>query len=465
MIPRVEKYRTGLSPWELYRGIFQDARESFFLDSIDYQGSDQRYSYIGANPAATLTLANGRLRWQGEVSGQAPAGELSRVLRRLLGRERLRRTGGTPQGPDFFTGGAVGFWGYELARWFEKIRFRVKPGPATPDLYLGLFREMVIYDHKLKRYHLALWPRKGDGRFEMAEFRARLACAEKRMRDSGARGFSIRNFRPEMTRSRFEAMVRRAKAYIAAGDIYQANLSQRFCFDFEGSSLKLYDALRTANPSPFCSFLNFGGLQVISSSPERLVRKRARLCETKPIAGTRGYRPGHDLKALEKELLAHPKERAEHIMLVDLERNDLGRVCDWRSVQVKEMMKIERYARVIHLVSKITGRLSRGRDALDLLAAVFPGGTITGCPKVRCMQVIDELEPVRRGLYTGSIGYLDFKGDMDLNIVIRTLILEKNKGYLQVGAGIVHDSDPAREYEETLHKAEALAEALAKASA
>ena len=283
--------------------------------------------------------------------------------------------------------------------------------------------------------------------------------------DAARETFTLKNFRSEISRPYFERMVRRAKAYIEAGDIYQANLSQRFSFRFAGSALKLYDNLRKINPSPFASFLKFGDLHIVSSSPERLVRKRGRLCETRPIAGTRPRRAIHQTgRELERELLASEKERAEHLMLVDLERNDLGRVCDWKSVRVRELMALERYSHVIHIVSKITGRLSQPKDMWDLLRAMFPGGTVTGCPKIRCMEIIDELEPVRRGVYTGSLGFLDFRGDLDLNIVIRTLVLNKDQGYLQVGAGIVHDSDPAREYEETLHKGEALAEALVRAS-
>ena len=268
-----------------------------------------------------------------------------------------------------------------------------------------------------------------------------------------------------MPEARFRAMVLKAKAYIAAGDIYQANLSQRFSFNFSGSTLRLYGCLRDINPSPFASFLKIRDLEIISSSPERLIRKRGRICETRPIAGTYPRRQaGRSTQEIERELLLSAKERAEHIMLVDLERHDLGRVSEWNSVKVDEMMTTEKYSHVIHIVSKITSKMRKDKGALDLLRAMFPGGTVTGCPKIRCMEIIDELEPVQRGIYTGSIGYLDFNGDLDWNIVIRTIVLKKNKGFLQVGAGIVHDSDPKREYEETLHKGEALAEALVRAS-
>jgi anthranilate/para-aminobenzoate synthase component I len=268
-----------------------------------------------------------------------------------------------------------------------------------------------------------------------------------------------------MTQARFKAMVEKAKEYIAAGDIYQANLSQRFSFGYEGSSLELYEKLRAINPSPFSCFLKTGSLEIVSSSPERLIRKKGRVCETRPIAGTCPARgPAKRLAEWRRKLLQNEKEKAEHLMLVDLERNDLGRVCGYRSVKVGEFMTLERYSHVVHIVSKVMGDLKKGKDAFDVIRAMFPGGTITGCPKIRCMQIIDELEPVRRGIYTGSLGYIDFYGDMDLNIVIRTIVLRKGKGQLQVGAGIVYDSDPEKEYEETLHKAEALVKALREAS-
>ncbi|MBI2167281.1 MAG: anthranilate synthase component I family protein [Candidatus Omnitrophica bacterium] len=261
-------------------------------------------------------------------------------------------------------------------------------------------------------------------------------------------------------------MVHRAKDYIRAGDIYQANLSQRFPFSFQGSPLRLYGALRRTNPSPFCSVLKMGDQFIASSSPELLVAKKGRQLVTRPIAGTRpSGRTGSETRRLTRELLRNEKERAEHLMLVDLERNDLGRVSEWRSVRVKDFMRVEKYARVQHLVSEITGCLRPDRDAFDVIRAMFPGGTITGCPKLRSMEIIDELEPVRRGVYTGSLGYIGFDGDLELNIVIRTLVLKGTQGTLQVGAGIVADSDPGREYEETLAKGEALCEALIEASA
>lgn len=454
-IPLIQKFRSPLSPWRVFQAMVSSSPSAFFLDSIEPRRPDQNYSYLGAGPFLEIILEKYRGRVRGIESARFNRSGLLNILEKYL--KRYHRP--EPSRHNFFTGGAVGFFGYELADLFEKkIRFRSKPQPGTPDLYLGFFSNLIVHDHRRKTYWLV--SRSGKKGIERLK---RYFEPNRSMTNQGS--FHFRKFRAEIPPPRFENMVRRAKNYIAAGDIYQANLSQRFSFDFEGSALKLYGALRKINPSPFASFLKLGDLQIISSSPERLVRRRGRFCETRPIAGTRprSRKKGKDI-ILAGELLVNEKERAEHIMLVDLERNDLGRVCDWRSVKVEEIMKIEAYSHVIHLVSKITGRLSKEKTSLDLVRAMFPGGTVTGCPKIRCMEIIDEMEPVGRGIYTGSIGYLDFSGDLDLNIVIRTLILQKDKGYLQVGAGIVHDSDPRREYEETLHKGEALVQALVEAS-
>ncbi len=446
--------------------MFASSEVSFFLDSHSFHPPHQTYSYLGANPFLEIILQNGKLQVLRDNKKEVfTALELFTVLRKLLRQYRYP----APRKSPFFLGGAVGYWGYELAALFEKIKFRKNPKPKMPELYLGFYRDVIVYDHQKKNYWL------------VTHLPAGKKPAQEKLKDKANRGvlslqnyfkaeeetrFYVKNFYPEISKAQFEKMVRHAKNYIRAGDIYQANLSQRFSFGFQGSPLSLYDALRQINPSPFASFLKIRDLSIVSSSPERLIQKKGRFCLTQPIAGTRPRRTQKKSeKVLARELFRNEKERAEHLMLVDLERNDLGRVCEWPSVKVKSFMKIEKYSHVIHLVSDIVGRMRKDKDALDLVQAMFPGGTITGCPKIRCMEIIDELEPVKRGIYTGSIGWLDFQGDLDLNIVIRTLILQKNRGWLQVGAGIVHDSDPSREYEETLHKGEALVQALAEAGA
>ncbi len=479
---RIQKLRSKKTPWQIFQAVHERYPTAFFLDSPLYQPPAQRYSYIGWSPFAEVRVSGRRLEVTDQKRKQVyAASQLWPVLRKLM---RKYRPAKRPSA-SFFTGGAVGFWGYELAGLFEPLHFRraraAKPRwGGVPDLHLGFYRNLIVYDHAAKCY-LRVTQEKSGAAFQTMQ--------ELFQDVPKLKAFRFSRFRAGLSRPRFERMVRRAKRYIAAGDIYQANLSQRFHFDYGGSALALYGALRTINPSPFSAFLKAGELEIVSSSPERLVSKRGPWCETVPIAGTRPRVRGRE-RALARELLNNEKERAEHLMLVDLERNDLGRVCRWPTVKVKELMAIEKYSHVLHLVSRITGRMRPDRDVFDLIQAMFPGGTITGCPKIRCMEIIDELEPERRGIYTGSMGYVDFYGNADLNIVIRTLVLKSGRrpyvgtgkasknsrfldsgrslragrGFYQAGAGIVHDSDPRREYEETLHKGEAMKAALNKAA-
>ena len=456
----IETFRSSKSPWEIFQAVHTASQACFFLDSPDptrHIPSEQVYSYIGMDPDLEILLDEKVLRVEGDRSGKYPAGELFPVLKKILARYRVRGRNPAP----FFAGGFVGYFGYETADLCDKIKFRAKSAPALPRLYLGLFRNVIVYDHQKRVYHVVI---NSTQRATRNAQRRKLKSYFEKEQAETARYFELKKLTAEMTKRQFKGMVEKAKEYIVAGDIYQANLSQRFSFGYRGSSLELYGKLRAINPSPFSCFLKTRDLEIVSSSPERLIRKKGRLCETRPIAGTC---PAHGaskrLAEWRKNLLQNEKEKAEHLMLVDLERNDLGRVCSYRSVKVEEFMTLEKYSHVVHIVSRITGKLKKDKDALDLIKAMFPGGTITGCPKIRCMQIIDELEPVRRGVYTGSLGYLDLYGDMDLNIVIRTILLRRGKGHLQVGAGIVYDSDPEKEYEETLHKAKALTQSLREA--
>jgi len=447
----IEIFHSHKTPWEVFQAVHASSKSCFFLDSPQYAPPDQVFSYIGMDPELEIRLGEKALHIEGNLSGQYPSSEFFPVLKKILKKHQASPRGTQP----FFTGGFVGYFGYETAALCDKIKFRQKPSPAIPRVYLGLFRDVIVYDHQKRVYHFVTNSRRTE----------KIKACFERPAVKSKQHFRLKKFTAEMTKGRFEGMVKKAKEYIAAGDIYQANLSQRFSFGYQGSSLELYGKLRAINPSPFSCFLKTGDLEIVSSSPERLVQKKGRICETRPIAGTCPARGSSKrLGEWRKNLLQNEKEKAEHLMLVDLERNDLGRVCDYRSVKVEEFMTLEKYSHVVHIVSKITGKLRKGKDALDVIKAMFPGGTITGCPKIRCMQIIDELEPVQRGAYTGSLGYIDLQGDMDLNIVIRTILLKKGRGHLQVGAGIVYDSDPEKEYEETLHKAEALVQALQEAS-
>jgi len=366
------------------------------------------------------------------------------------------------------TGGAFGMVSYDAGRYVEKLPSLAADDLGLPEFHLIFPRRLICYDHWQGVAHL-IFEDAAPGELEEAESalrRQQAAGAPAAPRDVGRHAYSLSSAtRSNLTRASFKHMVRRAREYIIDGDIFQSNLSQRLELDFTGDSLDLYSCLRAVNPSPFAGYLELGGYQVISSSPERLVQLEGRRAQTRPIAGTR--RRGIDFSEdadLRQELNLDPKERAEHIMLVDLERNDMGRVCRYGSINVSELMVNEAYSHVIHIVSNVVGELHEKKDALDLMKAMFPGGTITGCPKVRCMEIIDELEPVRRGPYTGSFGYFGYNGNMDMNIIIRTLVRLGDRVYAQAGAGIVADSDPEREYRETLRKAEAMVRAVELAS-
>ncbi len=455
------------------------------LESARVNEKTGRYSFVAADPYLIFRSKGNAI----EISLPAtPKGKYGRraslnrkplqKLRELMSNYRTERVEGLPP----FTGGALGFFSYDFVHQFEKLPRTVLVDLDIPESSFVFVDMVVAFDHILNKAWVIANPgareqemgfrRPDPGQWDSLYDQAanRLSAlgsklTEKAMKHEAqlvAKG-DVQRFvlDPNMTKADFECMVRRCKEYIAAGDIYQANLSQRFTAKIgDTDPLRLYVALREINPSPFAAYLDLGDLQLVSSSPERLIRLQNGIAETRPIAGTRGRGGLSETRELSAELLTNEKERAEHVMLLDLERNDLGKVCGYGTVRVDEMMAVEDYSHVIHIVSNVRGELTADRDAFDLVRAVFPGGTITGVPKVRCMEIIDELEPVARGPYTGSIGYISNAGDMDMNIIIRTFVVKDRMAYVQVGAGIVADSEPEREYFETLHKAEALKKAL-----
>jgi len=458
------------------------------LESARVNGRTGRYSFVTADPYLIFRSHGDTvdLDWMAAPQGKyGKRASLKRKplpkLRELMANYRTERVGGLPP----FTGGAVGYFSYEFVHQFEKL-----PRTALDDLGIPeacfLFVDLVVaFDHIADKGWVIVnpgareqemgfrkpepdqWGRLYDEaaeRIKAVSGRLSAFSVDRIDRHRSGSGNSGIRLEPFLTQQRFETMVRQCKEYIAAGDIYQANLSQRFSAKIgDRDPLRLYEVLRGINPSPFAAYAEFGGLTVVSSSPERLVRLSGRVADTRPIAGTRRRGKNVDeTRELTAELLTNEKERAEHIMLLDLERNDLGKVCAYGTVAVDELMVVEDYSHVIHIVSNVRGELAPGRDCFDLIRAAFPGGTITGVPKVRCMEIIDELEPVARGLYTGSLGYVANTGDLDLNIIIRSFVVRDGVAYTQTGAGIVADSDPAREYAETLEKAEALAKALEK---
>ncbi|MEB2339052.1 MAG: anthranilate synthase component I family protein [Nitrospirales bacterium] len=455
--------------FELYRRVTKPGRPSLLLDSANAAGPVARYSFICSEPYLTLTGRGAEYTIQSEGQQQRGIGSAVEVLQELLHDSAIARPPGLPP----FYGGAAGYLSYDLIRSFESLPSLAVDDLRLPDLHMVLLDLVAAVDHRTGLLYLMYCPplarflsepreklyREGCDR--LAEFEARLTTSLPpldRLPWSGGMSFE-----PGQTAEDYKARVRQCKEYIAAGDIYQANLSHRFMLHRDGQggradreiyAATLYHRLRQVNPSPFSGLAHLDHLSLVSCSPERLVQLTGSVANTRPIAGTR--RRGATLeedRRLQAELVVNAKERAEHVMLVDLERNDLGKVCRYGSVHVDEFMTVEPYSHVNHLVSSVTGVLAPHRSPLDLVKALFPGGTITGVPKLRCMHIIEELEPVRRGLYTGALGYFSWSGDLDLNILIRTLVLTGRQGYLQVGAGIVADSDPDREYEETLAKA------------
>jgi para-aminobenzoate synthetase component 1 len=461
----------GEHPFELYEKIASPSQPSFLLESGKGQTADPGYSFLGSGPVSVVSIP---------AQPVGPSAEDPfKSLRQAIGTPGIEQT---PDVPPFF-GGAVGYFSYDFARHLELLPSLAVNDLAVPDMQFALYELVMAVDHRANQLQIIFCPSMErflsepreklyrEGLDRLAECEARLQASAPKQ---GRLSVEPLSFLPEQTKEAYLDRVRRTQAYIAAGDIYQANLSHRFVVDIPlqyrsaadrlGYEHALYRQLRLVNPSPFSGLLRFENLSLISCSPERLVRLRGRHAETRPIAGTRPRgTDADDDHRLVGELLASPKERAEHVMLVDLERNDLGRVCDFGSMRVDEFMSIEQYSHVSHIVSNVRGLLRTDATPFDLIRAAFPGGTITGVPKIRCMEIIEELEPVRRGPYTGSFGYVGWNGDLDLNIVIRTLVLTGRKAYLQVGAGIVADSDPAKEYEETLHKAQAFFSSLQRA--
>ncbi len=423
------------------------------LESLNPLPKTGRFSILPLRWRERYQLRQGQLR---RIEGNAEtvlSGDPFRVLSDILNQRR------SPSSPDSpFPGGFFGYFAYDLAAQIEELPQQAVRDLPVPDLDLYWVDLTAVYDHGQQQLTLASL----DPSVDLQALEAPLRASQRPLPQQPLQVLELPS--PILTQQQFEAMVERGKEYIAAGDIYQVNLSCRFDGKLTGESTELYRRLRAINPSPFACLLRFPGFEIISSSPERLVSLRGRLAETRPIAGTRprGFSPPEDHK-LGQELLGHPKERAEHIMLLDLERNDLGKVSTAGSVVVDELMVLERYSHVTHIVSNVRGSLKDDCGPFDLLRATFPGGTITGVPKKRCMEIIDELEPTGRGSYTGSAGYISACGSMDLNILIRSFQRFGELINYQTGAGIVADSIPEKEWSECLSKGEALRKLLKEA--
>lgn len=439
-----------------------------WLDSAGLHARTGRFSMLAWDPWLIVSsqprpvgLDPDHCAWL-QADPDDPLRTVHRVLRAYPG---PRYSHLLPVGP-----GWIACLSYELNRSLERLPPPKPTALSTPTLLLMGMRMVVVREHGSDRSWWAslVEPDRGHDQNAVHAARERLARAlsladeaERLQTAEPAPGHGPLHLEPTMTPRQYEQMVLDAQEFIRAGDIFQANLAQQFTAMWNGSAWSLYQTLRALNPSPFACFVQSPLCSLVSCSPERLVRVWGGVASTRPIAGTRPRGSDPDDDAIQSlELLLSDKERAEHIMLVDLARNDLGRVCRAGSVRVDELMSLEHYSHVIHIVSDVEGRLRDGVDAVEVIRAMFPGGTITGCPKVRCMQILHELEPVGRGLYTGSCGYVGFDGSLDLNILIRTMIVQQGRVSFHVGAGIVADSIPEREYAETLAKAQALIAAL-----
>jgi anthranilate synthase component 1 len=452
-----------LTPVSAFLKIAEDSDYAFLLESVEGGEHVGRYSFLSKDPFLIVRSRGGRtiVERAGEIT-ETDAPFMS-TLRELMAGFHSPFVPGLPR----FTGGAVGYLTYDAAAWFEPVT--LQPASAEEDeAGFMLFDTVLAFDHVRHRILIIANARiSGD---EDLESLYQFACnrigfiereLERTLSKPPAGTAAAVELTSNVSKDEFESMVRTAKEYIAAGDVYQVVLSQRFETALGADPFTVYRALRHVNPSPYMYFLRVGKRSIVGSSPEMLVRVEGRRIETHPIAGTRprGRSEEEDLR-LGEELKRNEKERAEHVMLVDLGRNDVGRVAEYGSVKVSKYMALERYSHVMHLVSVVEGRLSEDYDRLDALAACFPAGTVSGAPKVRAMEIIAELENRRRGVYAGALGYLDFAGNLDFCITIRTVVIENGRASVQAGAGIVFDSNPAAEYEETRDKARAVIRAL-----
>ncbi len=454
------------TPVSAFRKI--EGKNAFLLESVVGGERLARYSFLGSNPSVLFSAKGNKVKLvsNGKTTLFTEKRDCLAALKKLMSGYKPVDVEGLPP----FTGGAVGYLGYDMVRYFEDIPEKNKDDRNLPDACFMITDTLVVFDHiKHTIKVVANVLVKGDQDYcykqGVKAIKGLVNKLKRPVKDS-----ILLNNRPEekecrlvsnTTKKEYEAMVEKVKEYIKAGDIFQAVVSQRLSAKTTIDSFDIYRALRVVNPSPYMFYLKYGGFRIVGASPEIMVKVEKGVVTERPIAGTR--KRGEDDKEDEKlieELLNDPKEKAEHVMLVDLARNDLGRVCNYRSIVVDEMMTVEKYAFVMHIVSNVKGKLRNDRDVYDVIRSCFPAGTVSGAPKIRAMEIIEEVENVQRGPYAGMIGYFGFNGNLDSCITLRTMIVSKGKVYVQAGAGIVSDSNPASEYQETLNKAKALMSAV-----
>ena len=452
-----------LTPVAGYLNIFENS-SSFLLESAEGGEKWGRYSFIGVSPLYEVTYKDRVLKIEGKNGYREvkitpdPLYELRKFMRKL----KFTKSEELPR----FQGGLVGYFSYDMVRCWEKLPELSSRDIPFPEAIFIIPESLIIFDHAthkvkvltlidLQKESLQAGMKKAKNRTgEIMEMLLRKEIPF-------STGISLSELKSNFAQKDFEEAVSKAKQYVYQGDIIQTVISQRWESKFSGSPFAIYRALRSINPSPYMFYLNLGEVKLLGASPEVLVRMENNLVEVRPIAGTRKRgRNEEEDKILERELLSDEKEKAEHIMLVDLARNDVGRVAEKGSVKVTELMGIERYSHVMHIVSHVVGRLERGKDGFEVLKATFPAGTVSGAPKIRAMEIIEELEPSRRGPYAGAVGYFDFAGNLDFCITIRSIMMYQNRLFVQTGAGIVADSVPEKEYEETVNKARALLQAI-----
>ncbi len=470
-------YRDILTDFETPLSAFakiDKTDHSFLLESVEGGERLARYSILGSDPSLIFSSKGSKVTiTEGKISSNFttksdPIGELKKILNKY----KFVAVKGLPR----FSGGLVGFFGYDMVRFVENIPSKNPDDLKLPDCVFMLADTLLIFDHvdhKIKiisNAHVdrdpALAYHKAVKKIEKIVGYLKRPMPKEGYAVSLKRKSHSHMLKSNVTKMQFETMVRKAKKHIEDGDIIQAVLSQRLKLPVGCYPFQVYRALRSINPSPYMFYLKLNDFFLVGSSPEIMVRCEDGLAEVRPIAGTRprGASDESD-EALVKDLLADPKERAEHIMLVDLGRNDIGRVCEFQTIKVSELMTVEKYSHVMHIVSDVSGRLKPGKDTFDLFRATFPAGTVTGAPKVRAMEIIEELESLRRGPYAGSVGYFSFSGNLDTCITIRTIVIKGKTAYIQAGAGIVADSNPEKEFEETMNKAKALLKAIEMAEA
>jgi anthranilate synthase component I len=442
---KLQKFSYSTKPLETFLNLSNQSDYCYLLESADGPRKFAQYSFLGFSPPRIIIAKNRRYT---ELSTEDRSNfyieDPFLALRGTLAQNFTTYRGFR------FVGGLVGYFSYDAARHLETLPAHSKDDLRLPDFEFGVYDDGIVFDHITGEAYYYWY---NENRIREIEHLQREKTEAREIVASG--------LRTNLTRNKFENSVREVKRYITAGDIFQAVLSKRFEFSFKGDLVNFYRALREINPSPYMYFLKMKDRAIVGSSPEMLGRVDGQDAETFPIAGTRpiGKTPVED-KRFARELLDDPKERAEHVMLVDLARNDLGKVCKFGTVTVPEFMTVQKYSHVQHIVSRVKGQLRRDRDAIDVFKAIFPAGTVSGAPKRRAMEIIDELEPCRRGPYAGAVGYFSYNGNADFAITIRTLVIDGNRGYIQAGAGIVADSDPTREWNETEQKAKALLKAL-----